>query len=776
MVGVCGVGMAGVARLLKARGFTVTGCDAHLNRLADWLKANGIRVSEGHHPGHLSRKPDWIVRTPAVAEDNPEIVKARKFRIPMFFRGEVLPELLTDRTSVAVCGTHGKTTTTTFITQLLRTAGRDPSWCIGGDNPVLGGVAGVGKGDVIAVEADESDGTLAFYHPDIAVVTNIEFDHMEHFASVRAFEDCFRTFIGNTRRRVVYGAEDPRARALCGKHPLAVSFGLCAGADIRGSALKLTDASLSFALHVAGRRRGRIDLPVPGRHNALNALAAIAVGLELGLSLDVIRRALRAVSLPRRRFERIVERDGIQVISDYAHHPSEIRALVQAALKLKHKRLLAVYQPHRYTRTLALGPDFPAAFEGLDELVLCPVYAASEKPLRGGTIWDLYGRFRMRDPGYRMRDTGKTIPDVVVATSLEQAWGYFRHKLKKGDVFLVVGAGDVEKIAGWARQEMLSECSVMRRRGPAALHSNPLACLDVSWRAVGLHRRVQSLARFAEAIAGKTTLRVGGSADLWAEVETVKDLARLRQWASTNDVPFHLLGAGSNVLVSDLGVRGVVARLTGKDFKTIQEEKGGIRVGAGVPLARLVDWMEQRGEGGYEFLAGIPGTVGGAVRMNAGAWGQEIGAKILSVRCLNRNGSLCVIAGKKLGFRYRGCDGLRDRVVVDVLLAKGKAVGSKVVRARRLDIAAKRKWWRGLRCAGSIFKNPPGRSAGRLIEEAGFKGKRVGGASVSKRHANVIFTDQGALASDVRCLIETIRSEVQRREGIQLETEVVFLE
>jgi len=193
-------------------------------------------------------------------------------------------------------------------------------------------------------------------------------------------------------------------------------------------------------------------------------------------------------------------------------------------------------------------------------------------------------------------------------------------------------------------------------------------------------------------------------------------------------------------------------------------------------LARFVEWMATRGESGYEFLDGIPGTVGGAVRMNAGAWGREIGAHVRSVRCLSRDGSISVIAGKKLGFRYRDCQGLNDRIVADVLLAKGEPVGSEAVRARRVGIAAKRRWWKGLRCAGSIFKNPPGQFAGRLIEQPGFKGRCVGGASVSPRHANVIVTKQGALASDVRCLIETIRGDVQRRTGIRLETEVVFLE
>ena len=288
--------------------------------------------------------------------------------------------------------------------------------------------------------------------------------------------------------------------------------------------------------------------------------------------------------------------------------------------------------------------------------------------------------------------------------------------------------------------------------------------------------RLDAAIRLDEPLAKRTTLKVGGSADVWAEVGTVGDLARLLKWARKSRTPFHLLGAGSNVVISDLGVRGIVARLVGPDFAEIREERGGIRVGAGVPLARLVDWMEKRGMGGYEFLDGIPGTAGGAVRMNAGASGQEIGPLVAAVRCLDGDGSLRMIDGKALGFEYRRCRSLESRIAADVLLKKGEAVDAGTIQRRRREIAGKRAWWRGLRCAGSVFKNPPGDFAGRLIEQAGLKGLRVGRASVSRQHANVIVTDDGALASDVRCLVETIRSEVEQRCGARLEAEVLFLE
>jgi UDP-N-acetylmuramate--L-alanine ligase/UDP-N-acetylenolpyruvoylglucosamine reductase len=761
LIGICGIGMAGLAFHLKNRGFNVSGCDSSPNQLADWLQKNGIAMTAGHGPEHVQAGVDWIIRSAAVSDDSPEIARAVEKGIFVCFRGEVLPQLLTNHKSVAVCGTHGKTTTATFIASVLKHSGRDPSWCIGGENEFLGGVAGAGQTPSIVVEADESDGTLALYRPDIAVVTNIEFDHMEHFDSVEDFENCFKTFIGNTRKKVIFCADDPRASTLCRSRPNARSYGFSRDAEVRGDDLSLSETSLRFVVFAGGRKRGIIDLPAPGRHNALNALAATAVCLERGLSFEEIREGLAHVTLPRRRFEKVAEACGVTVISDYAHHPSEVAALVRAATGMKRSRLLAVFQPHRFTRTLALGRDFPPAFDGIDQLVLVPVYAASEKPLKGGTIWDLYHHFREGTLLGR-KSTSGTAPHTIVATSLEQAWAYFRRELKSGDKFLVVGAGDVEKIGGWAK---------------TAAEKGGIKAPDA-----GIVKPVfddGTVLRFEERLAGKTTMKVGGSADIWAEIGSERDLAKVLRWARESGLSFCVLGAGSNVVVSDLGVRGVVGRLTGADFSSIEEGKEGIAVGAGVPLAKLVDWMEARGYAGYEFLEGIPGTAGGALRMNAGAWGSEIGTQVLSATCVDMAGNVHVLKNGEssgLEFEYRNCKGLAGMVVVRLILAAGKAGPIDDIRKRRSEIREKRKWWKGLRCAGSVFKNPPGHHAGSLVERVGMKGAKVGGASVSKAHANVIVTEEGALASDVRCLVETIRAEVLKQSGVVLETEVVFLE
>ena len=787
LVGICGIGMAGLAFLLKTRGFRVTGCDRAPGSIADWLRARGIEVFPEHDPAHVGPGVTWVIRSAAVSPACAEIVHARERGVDVFLRGAVLPGLLRNRMSVAVAGTHGKTTTTAFIVQLLKSAGRDPSWCIGGETDVLGGVSAEGHEKTMIVEADESDGTIALYKPDIAVVTNIEFDHMEHFKSRESFEECFRGFIRNARRKVVFCADDPRAALLAGNSDKSLSYGFSDKADVRGRHVRETGVSLSFTVERGRKEFGRVRIPVIGRHNALNALAAIAVTLELGQSFEEIVAGLKLISLPRRRFERIVEKNNILVISDYAHHPSEISALVQTAEKLtrsrrRHayrKRLLAAFQPHRYSRTLALGRDFPPAFKGVDDLILIPVYAASEEPLKGGTVWDLYARFRERQlderPPTRRSGRSRSGPRAVAAaSSCEQAWAYIRRELGVGDTLLIVGAGDVERIGQWAGDHFRHAHRDQTLTSAPARTANLNA--DALTRCPGPDDRLEStILRYNVPLADKTTLKVGGRADIWAEIGSVEDLRKILAWAHDHEMPFNVIGKGSNVLISDLGVRGVTARLGGSVFSRIRSDDDMITVGAGVPVAKLMNWLQEHNLEGLEFLEGIPGTIGGGLRMNAGAWGHELAERLSWIRCLSADGSERIVEKSVLAPSYRRCEYLENRVAMEAGLSVEKGDPAEI-RKRRAAISKRREWMSGLRSAGSVFKNPEGNSAARLIEQAGLKGCAIGGASFSAAHANFIVTEAGACASDVRALIERARSEVTSRFGVRLDTEIVFLE
>ncbi len=404
LLGIGGIGMAGLALLLQKRGHQVSGCDTQENRQTRWLREKGIEVLSGHDLSHL-KGIEWVIRTTAVPDDHPEVKNAS---VPVSRRGEVLPVLLRDRFTIAVSGTHGKTTTASMIAQIL-----DCGYCIGGEVEGFDGVARDGK--IMVVEADESDGTVANYHPDIAVITNVEYDHMEHHENAEAVEKCFKKFIQNTSGKIIYCAEDPVATRLCSQNAKAVPYGF----QISGF---------------------KFQVSLPGRHNQLNAMAAFEVCTQWVQEGEIYQR-LAALKPIRRRFEVVFDGE-YTVISDYAHHPTEIRALIDTALEtLKPTRLFGVFQPHRYTRTLALGSDFPPAFQGVEKLWLVPVYAASEEPLKGGTTEDLLKKFSASEP-----------PEVKSFQTLEMAWKDINHELRRGDVLLIIGAGDIERMTEWVNK------------------------------------------------------------------------------------------------------------------------------------------------------------------------------------------------------------------------------------------------------------------------------------------------------------------------------------
>ncbi len=756
LVGVCGVGMAGVAFHLARRGFQVSGCDCAPGALAGWLEARGIPVAGGHDPAHAAAA-DWMVRSAAVRPDHPELAAAAARGAPVFRRGLVLAALLSGCNSVAVCGAHGKTTTTSMLVQLLRGCGLAPSFCIGGESAALGGVAGAagstGAAGIFVAEADESDGTLAGYAPDIAVLTNLEFDHAEHFENLDALRACYAALARAVKRRLVYCADDPEARRLGAPHPRGVAYGIERPADWRAAQVVESGAGAAFDVILRGRALGRLTLPVPGKHNVLNALAACAAAEEWRPDFADVCRALGRFEPVRRRFERVLDADGLLVFSDYAHHPSEIATVLGNLKHFPRARWRAVFQPHRFSRTRALGPALAQVFEGLDELILAPVYAASEPEQPGGTAWDLYAQ---------LRQAGKV--RTICATSPAQAWGYLRGCLRAGDGLLIIGAGDVGRMAERAQADF-------RRAGLAGL--DPAA----AWREelAGLELE-HTLIRAGESFERRSTLHVGGKADIFLEVGLPAELARIVGWARRVRAPWTVVGAGSNILASDLGVRGVVIRLAGAEFCRVSAaEAGRMIAGAGAPLRVLTERAAGAGRAGLEFLTGIPGTVGGALRMNAGAWGREIGGAVEWVRCLEPDGSESVFGGRDLPFAYRECPALAGRIVLEAALATTDDA-PEAIRGRMEDFSRRRAWLSGTRSAGSVFRNPAGDFAGRLMEQAGLKGLRVGGARVAERHANVIVTENGATASDVLALMEMARRKVRAASGIELVGEIAYLE
>ena len=441
LLGIGGVGMAGLAAALRAAGLEVTGCDGQHGETVRWLQSLGIPVHKGHDPSHLEPRPAWMVRSPAVRETEPEVMEARRAGIPVLARGFVLPAVLRGRTGIAVAGTHGKTTTTAMTAHILRTCGIDASFCVGGIVSADGAVAAVGRSRVMVVEADESDGTLALYESAVAVVTNVELDHVDYFRDEASLHACFGTFVRKAGC-LIHCAEDPGASVISAGHPDAESFGLVAGRwQARG--LREEPFAQAFEVLCEGRIAGQVSLNLPGRHNVLNALAAVAASARTGVDPAAACRALASYRGVRRRFEIVARAPGRVVISDYAHHPTEIRALMTQVMALPCARRIAIFQPHRFTRTAALGPDFARAFGGLDLLVLAPTYAAFEDPVAGGAVEDLA---RLFEREYRAPSW--------CAPSLAAAWERVAADWRDGDVVLLIGAGDVDALSSEARRHL----------------------------------------------------------------------------------------------------------------------------------------------------------------------------------------------------------------------------------------------------------------------------------------------------------------------------------
>ena len=463
-LGIGGVGMAGVAFLLKSQGRTVSGCDLYSTPRTRWLEENGIPVAVGHSPSHLQVATsatlpavdvDALIVTPAAPPDNPALAAARTAGLTVRSRGEVLASLVNASDGIAVCGTHGKTTTATFITRLLQNLGADPSWCIGGETGTMP-VAGVGTGPLV-VEADESDGTLALYHPRTLVLNAVDFDHLEHFNSKEDYFNCYRTAIRQTGGTLIVCADHPQALALAEGN--AVTFGFAPDAQVNAADWP--------------------DIPVLGRHNVANALAAIAVALSRGFTREQIAAALpdAVAALPDRRFELIAESNGVRVYTDYAHHPAELKCAIDMARALHPARLRVLFQPHRYSRTKALRDEFPPAFAAADEVVLAPVYAAFEEPIPGGDITDLYAAFQ-----------GQT-PHVTLARSLDEGWRRLFDTARPGDVLMLLGAGDIISLVPRVQDELASHA---HSRFPAFLinldrHSDRLAAAQARLAQAGVN-------------------------------------------------------------------------------------------------------------------------------------------------------------------------------------------------------------------------------------------------------------------------------------------------
>lgn len=758
-VGIGGVGMAGLAHLLHCMGWQVSGCDSQASSYTKWLETNGILVEIGHDPRHIANTaPQLVIRTPAVPDSAPELLDAQARHIPIVSRGDVLAAFSDLFSLVAVCGSHGKTTTSAFLATILRDSLQNSAWCIGGLSPVLGALSHLpdsalpflrqprcpfaknndAKHPILVAEADESDGTLAEYRPRLTVLTNVDLDHVDRFPDAEAFENVFRSCIRRTRGQLVFCADHPRAAAIASQlRPNdARSFGFSRQAQYRIFAVSLRDDSSTYSLALPDGTALTATLPVPGKHNLLNAAAAIAAAAEFGVPPETSARILsREACLPNRRFQIIGKSQGFRVISDYAHHPDEIRVLIETARTLPHKRIVGIFQPHRPSRTRTFRAAFPDAFIGLDELILCPVFSASEPDIPGGSTEDLYAEFRAR------KDISL---HVRLALSLRDAVSAVRNMLANGDLILVIGAGDVDTIA----PEIAALPPPERTTAPQKVLS-----------AYGTPAPVP----------------------FFSEVEDEKALLELARDASRQGLPLLPVGCATNLLVADTGCNFPLVRLARSEFFSFiipdnlpETDFVSLEVGAATPGAALLTYCQSFGLTGLEFMASIPGCIGGWLAMNAGTRAGSFCDVVTDVRALDADLVFRRTPIATLAPAYRHTPGLASRIAVSCRIRLRKSTPD-AVRAAIAAAKEKRFDFSGLRTCGSVFKNPPGQFAGKLIEESGLKGFRIGGAFVSPRHANIIAADSSATASDILALVRLIQKNVLDKAGVELTPEIRIL-
>jgi UDP-N-acetylmuramate--alanine ligase len=439
-IGIGGAGMSGIARIMLARGLPVSGSDAKDSVALAALRALGATVHVGHAPDNVG-DVDTVVVSTAIREDNPELVEARRRGLHVVHRAGALASVMVGRRAVAVAGTHGKTTTTSLLTVALQHCGVDPSFAIGGNLNESGANAHNGTGDVFVAEADESDGSFLLYAPTAAVVTNVEPDHLDHYGTAEAVAAAFDAFAGRVEIGgfLVVCADDPGALALAatarGAGIDVRTYGVGASADLRLVGLETKGLGSSFEAVLLGRRLGQVELRIPGRHNALNAAAALMVGVGLGFPVERLREGLASFSGTRRRFEHKGTVAGVRVFDSYAHHPTELTADLHAAREVAGGgRVVVVFQPHLFSRTRFFAAEFGQALGLADEVVVMDVYAAREDP----------------EPGVTGALVAAAVPLPPAQVVFEPSWsavaGHLAERARPGDVVITCGAGDVTMI------------------------------------------------------------------------------------------------------------------------------------------------------------------------------------------------------------------------------------------------------------------------------------------------------------------------------------------
>ncbi len=741
-LGVGGMGLGPLAIYLAEAGFEVSGED---EALTSAMRVQLVRAGVAVKP--LPEACDLLVHTSAAGAGHPVLAAAAQRSIPFVRRGALLAEVTRGRKLVAVCGSHGKTTTTAMLVTALRAAGFPAGHVLGGLFGDDSTPAAHGEGDWVVAEVDESDGTIEAFAPEITVAVNLDWDHPDHYRDPAAIEEAFAALFARTKGPVLVSDDCARSARVA---PQARTFG-CNG-EFRAERLAEVDGTQTLRL---GGAFPAIDVVVQaaGAFNAANAAAALAAARLMGV--EITPRLLAHYPGVQRRQTVLESGRGITAIEDYAHHPAEIRALLESLRgQSGTKRLIVVFQPHRFSRTARFKADFASALALADGVYLLDVYGAGEAPVAGGTTADLRAEMAAQTPA---------LPVSHATGRDEEFFAALDRDVKRGDLVAFVGAGDIDRKARvWLARRSAA--------GPDVLGWEELVTELAPLLSPGTKLRRE------EPLAPKTTMRVGGAARVYVEPASVDDLRTVWLKTRARGMRVFLLGRGSNLIVPDEGVDGVVISLAHPVWSAFEARPDGrVWAGAGLRLKNLCGLAITAGLAGFEFLEGIPGSVGGALRMNAGAMGGWMFDVVEELQLMLASGEVRTMRRDELDVDYRHCGELRDAVALGALLRPATPADSAAIN-RQIDTYRRKRQESQPRepSAGCIFKNPPGNSAGRLIDQAGLKGERVGEAEVSPVHANFIVNGGHATAGDVLALVRRVREQVKIKTGVELEPEVLL--
>ena len=437
-IGIAGIGMSGIALVLLKMGYKVSGSDLVSNNLTEKLAAEGAVIRFGHNHDNIPSETEVVVCSSSINDSNPEILEARKRNLLIVKRAQALAELLNSKKGIAITGTHGKTTTSSLISVMLENCGLDPTAMIGGEVEIFKGNSKYGKGEYVVAEADESDGSFLCLKPLHSVITNVEMEHIDHYKTLEDAIASYAAFANNTKKSgyLFYNAEDENIKKVLKKfNGNRESFGFSKDADIYPHKIMMKEFYTSYVCVYKNEVIGKVSLSIPGKHNILNSLAAILIGFKIGLSFESICRSIQNFTGTKRRFHLRADVDGVMLIDDYAHHPTEIRAVMDACRNWKDRRIIVVFQPHRYTRTKFLAEDFGRCFKGADKLILTDIYAANEEPMEGVSVKNIYDRVRLHG-----------LNDVKMMNK-KSVTRHIMDMKKRGDMILVLGAGDIKEVS-----------------------------------------------------------------------------------------------------------------------------------------------------------------------------------------------------------------------------------------------------------------------------------------------------------------------------------------